>query len=107
MCIATVLSCSQCNQSVHGIPRHYSYTSEYAFILGTVQRNADVLLVQPRVDVSGEHFHDSALEGSVLVERYGFWVDVTNKGEKPIRFLWPRARYIDETSRAHIVYHWS
>ncbi|MGH9458890.1 MAG: hypothetical protein ACRD2J_14750 [Thermoanaerobaculia bacterium] len=40
----------------------------------------------------------------VHVERYGFWLDLKNNNESPVRVLWPAARYLDEAGTAHAVY---
>src|SRR6266508_4409314 len=92
----------------HGkdIPRHYDFGADYEFVVRAVERDGTLVELIPAADTTGDHFHDSLVAGAVVPEFYGFWVDVTNKSSKPIRFLWPDVHYVDEMGQAHTVYHY-
>ena len=46
-------------------------------------------------------FRAAATEGCIADVRYGFWLDITNRSDKPIRLVWPHARYVDELGKTH------
>lgn len=49
-------------------------------------------------------FSSSSLDGALRIQRYGFWLDLTNRSEERITLLWPEARYVDELGQAHEVF---
>lgn len=78
--------------------------SDYALTLETLTRAGQPIVVRPIVDQRGNCFEDLGLSACVSTQRYGFWLDITNKRTKPISLVWPEAKYVDERSIPRAVY---
>lgn len=108
---ALLISAGLCGEKAeHPLPVYHDFGTDYSCRLMIVEERGAGrqrhLKVLARVDTKGDQFSGDRLAGFASVPGYGFWLDVTNKGQKSIRLLWPRARYIDEVGHAHTVYHY-
>ncbi len=50
------------------------------------------------------YWGDERVSGTIRAQEDGFWLELTNKSDKPIRVLWPLTRYVDELGHEHRIY---
>ncbi len=105
--ILSVYGC--CDKTTRRIQPHWLMAGEpYELVplqLSRVESNTVVELeIKQGRDTRGDPFNGEQVMGFVSVQRGGFWLDLTNKSNKPIRVLWPLARYVDELGHEHRIY---
>lgn len=97
-----------CDKETKRIQPHWLRAYEgYELNLIEIARGDTAVSFSPILDQRGNCFKDRSLDACIARRRYGFWLDVTNQGERPVRLLWPEARYVDEDGGDHGVYHYS
>jgi len=77
------------------------------FLDGTTRSTAHAVedvAFGPVRDQRGNCAEHKELDMCIHNAGYGFWLDLTNKSGKPIRMLWPEARYVDEKGVGHEVF---
>lgn len=92
--------------SARRIQPYWSRSYErYELVLSKLERGPGEAPVSfmPVRDQRGNCFSANFL-ACVATQRYGFWLELTNTSNKPVRILWPEVRYVDELAAPHEVF---
>jgi len=85
-----------CDKKTRRIRPYWLRTTEgYLLTVERIDQGSQPVLLTKR-DVVDTSFEEQGLVGTIGAQHYGFWFELTNKRSKPIRLLWPEARYVDE-----------
>jgi len=103
--LAVLLLGACCDRSTKTIQPHWLRAMKnYELVASQLNRGVQAVALEP-VPLSRERcIKDLGIDGCIRDQRYGFWLDLTNESGKPIRLLWPEARYIDEKGGGHEVF---
>lgn len=96
-----------CDREGRRIQPHWLRVPDpYSLSLETAQRvqsgmTVEKILFAPIRDQRGNCLERAEMSICISNVNYGFWLDLTNKSGKPMRILWPAARYVDELGNGH------
>src|SRR5687768_5686372 len=94
-----------CDKQTKRIQPHWLRSYEgYQLYLVELRRQDVKIPFTGIVDQRGNCFVDLPVEGCLATERYGFWLELTNKTTTPMQLLWSEVRYVDEAREAHTIY---
>jgi hypothetical protein len=105
--LATLDAC--CDRSTPRVPKHWLHVLDKTQLRPTTLERvrgmeSESLAITEGTTTRGEPFFGGGIEGFVFAQPYGFWLEIANTSAKPIRILWPNARYVDERGRPHAVF---
>jgi len=92
-----------CDRQHKRIEPHWLRTTSNRYLaLAFIQRPGPVPIGGS--EASRSWFENEGIAVEIGTQHYGFWLDVANRTGKPIRMVWPEARYIDEKGSIHEVF---
>ncbi len=102
--VVAVATSACCDKTSKRLQPHWLRTTENRYLA-----LANVLAADKQVPVASSELSVSWLDHQTFdleigTQHYGFWLDLTNKSDRPIRLLWPDARYVDEKGVEHTLF---